>query len=100
MPRSIPPDGGIPPRVRQRSMMRGNSKAQMIENKYKTQKYTHYTRMRTGTLSKLLSYAINLESKLIEVIKLNPNNELLEKLDRIQRLISQLKIQIECRKTK
>jgi len=60
----------------------------------------HYTRMRTRTLEALLAEAERLESEQIEVVKLLSYDEELERLDRLQRVIIQLKSQITLRKKK
>ena len=53
-----------------------------------------YTHMRTSTLEGLLAEAERLESEQVEVVKLLPYDEELEKLDKLQWVIMQLKIQI------
>ena len=58
---------------------------------------SHYTRMRTSTLESLLAEAERLESEQVEVVKLLPYDEELEKLDKLQWVIMQLKIQITLR---
>jgi len=57
----------------------------------------HYTRMRTSTLESLLAEAERLESEQVEVVKLLPYDEELEKLDKLQQVTMQLKIQIALR---
>ena len=57
----------------------------------------HYTRMRTSTLESLLAEAERLESEQIEVVKLLSYDEELEKLDKLQWVIMQVKIQIALR---
>jgi len=57
----------------------------------------HYTRMRTGTLESLLAEAERLESEQVEVVKLLSYDEELERLDKLQWVIMQLKIQIALR---
>lgn len=57
----------------------------------------HYTRMRTSTLEALLLEAERLESEQIEVVKLLSYDEELERLDKLQRVITQLKSQITLR---
>lgn len=82
MIRSIPPDVRSP-----------------IEQKYKVKRYMpNYKRMRTATLEKLLTDAQDLERQLLEVVKADPNDANLERLDKIQIVITQLKMQIFTRK--
>ena len=57
----------------------------------------HYTRLRTSTLEGLLTEAERLESEQVEVVKLLPYDEELQRLDKLQRVISQLKAQIVIR---
>jgi len=57
----------------------------------------HYTRIRTSTLESLLAKAERLESEQVEVVKLLSYDEELEKLDKLQWVIMQLKIQIALR---
>jgi len=57
----------------------------------------HYTRMRTSTLGSLLAEAERLELEQVEVVKLLPYNEELQRLDKLQWVIMQLKIQIALR---
>ena len=57
----------------------------------------HYTRLRTSTLESLLAEAERLESEQVEVVKLLPYDEELQRLDKLQRVISQLKAQIVIR---
>ena len=57
----------------------------------------YYTRMRSNTLEGLLAEAERLESQQIEVVKLLPYDEELERLDKLQRVIMQLKRQIALR---
>jgi len=57
----------------------------------------HYTRMRTSNLESLLVEAERLESEQVEVVKLLPYDEELEKLDKLQWVIMQVKIQIALR---
>ncbi len=67
-------------------------------NVYRVRKQMpHYTRMRTNTLETLLAEAEKLESEQVEVVKLLPYDEELEKLDKLQWVIMQLKIQIALR---
>ncbi len=54
----------------------------------------HYTRMRTSTLGSLLAEAERLELEQVEVVKLLPYDEELQRLDKLQWVIMQLKIQI------
>lgn len=54
----------------------------------------HYTRMHTSTLEGLLLEAQRLESEQVEVVKLLPYDDELERLDKLQRAITQLKHQI------
>ena len=58
----------------------------------------HYTRMRTSTLESLLAEAERLESEQVEVVKLLSYDEELERLDKLQWVIMQLKIQIALRR--
>jgi len=60
----------------------------------------HYTGMRTSTLEALLAEAERLESEQVEVVKLLPYDEELERLDKLQYVITQLKTQIALRKKK
>lgn len=53
-----------------------------------------YPCMRTGILETLLAEAERLESEQVEVVKLLPYDEELRRLDKLQRVITQLKIQI------
>ncbi len=55
---------------------------------------THHTSMRTSTLESLLAEAGRLESEQVEVVKLLPYDEELQGLDKLQRVILQLKMQI------
>ncbi len=57
----------------------------------------HYTRMRTSTLESLLAEAERLESEQVEVVKLLSYDEELQRLDKLQWVIMQLKIQIALR---
>jgi len=57
----------------------------------------HYTHMRTSTLESLLAEAERLESEQVEVVKLLSYDEELEKLDKLQWVTMQLKIQIALR---
>ena len=54
----------------------------------------HPTSIRTSTLESLLAEAGRLESEQVEVVKLLPYDEELQRLDKLQRAILQLKIQI------
>ena len=58
----------------------------------------HYTCMRTSTLEGLLAQAERLESEQVEVVKLLSYDEELERLDKLQRVITQLKCQITLRR--
>ena len=58
----------------------------------------HYTRMRTSRLEALLAEAERLESEQVEVVKLLPYDEELERLDKLQWVIMQLKRQIGLRR--
>ena len=58
----------------------------------------HYTRMHTSTLESLLAEAERLESEQVQVVKLLPYDEELQRLDKLQRVIIQLKIQIALRR--
>ena len=58
----------------------------------------HYTRMRTSTLESLLAEAERLESEQVEVVKLLSYDEELQRLDKLQWVIMQLKIQIALRR--
>lgn len=101
MMRSIPPKGSIPQNIKKRSEMRQRQQIELedIETRYKLKRYMpHYNRMHTKTLERLLSDAKELESKLITMIKLDPSDEMLEKLDKVQRVISQLNVQIHNRR--
>jgi len=60
----------------------------------------HYIRMHTKTLEALLAEAEKLESEQIEVVKLLSYDEELERLDKLQRVIVQLKAQITLRTSK
>ena len=62
-----------------------------------TKQVPHYTRMRTSTMESLLAEAERLESEQVEVVKLIPYDEELERLDKLQRVITQLKRQITLR---
>jgi len=67
-------------------------------NVYRAKKQMpHYTRMRTSALESLLTEAERLESEQVEVVKLLSYDEELEKLDKLQWVIMQLKIQIALR---
>ena len=57
----------------------------------------HYTRMRTSNLESLLVEAERLESEQVQVVKLLTYDEELEKLDKLQWVIMQLKTQIALR---
>ena len=57
----------------------------------------HHTRMHTSTLESLLAEAERLESEQVEVVKLLSYDEELERLDKLQWVIMQLKIQIALR---
>jgi len=50
--------------------------------------------MRSSTLESLLAEAERLESEQIEVVKLLPFDEELRRLDKLQRVVMQLKAQI------
>ena len=62
-----------------------------------TKQVPHYTRMHTSTLESLLAEAERLESEQVEVVKLLSYDEELERLDKLQWVIMQLKIQIALR---
>jgi hypothetical protein len=62
------------------------------------QQIPHYTRLRTSTLESLLAEAERLESEQIEVVKLLPYDDELQRLDKLQRVITQLKTQIALRR--
>ena len=82
MIRSIPPSRRL------------NSSACRI-NAYRVNKRVpYYACTRSSTLESLLAEAERLESEQIEVVKLLPYDEELQKLDKLQRVISQLKRQI------
>lgn len=57
----------------------------------------YYNRMRSSTLESLLAEAERLESEQIEVVKLLPFDEELQRLDKLQRVVMQLKAQIVLR---
>ena len=57
----------------------------------------HYAHMRTSTLESLLAEAERLESEQVEVVKLLSYDEELEKLDKLQWVVMQLKVQIALR---
>ncbi len=57
----------------------------------------HYAHMRHNTLEALLAVAQRLESEQAEVVKLLSYDEELEKLDKWQQVITQLKRQIALR---
>jgi len=70
-------------------------------NVYRVRKQLpHYTRMRTSTLESLLAEAERLELEQVEVVKLLPYDEELQRLDKLQWVIMQLKIQIAIRAKK
>ncbi len=54
----------------------------------------HNNSIRPGTLQSLLTEAGRLESEQVEVVKLLPYDDELQRLDKLQRVILQLKIQI------
>ena len=82
--RSIPPD----PTGRRRPQ-------RTFEQQYKIKSYVpDYRRMRTGTLEKLLADAQWLEQQVLELVKVEPTDENLVKLDRLQLSIVRLKYQI------
>jgi len=54
----------------------------------------HYARIRTSTLESLLAEADRLESEQVQVVKLLPYDDELQRLDKLQRVIIQLKRQI------
>jgi len=54
--------------------------------------------MRTSTLESLLAETERLESEQIEVVKLLPYDDELQRLDKLQRVITQLKTQIALRR--
>jgi len=60
----------------------------------------HYARMGTSILEDLLAEAKRLESEQIEVVKLLSYDEELERLDKLQWVIAQLKGQITLRRRK
>ena len=57
----------------------------------------YYTCTRSSTLESLLAEAERLESEQIEVVKLLPYDEELQRLDKLQRVVMQLKVQIALR---
>lgn len=57
----------------------------------------HKRRISIATLTGLLARAIVLETEQIEVVRYLPYDEELEKLDKLQRVIIQLKVQITVR---
>ena len=59
-----------------------------------------YTRMHTNTLENLLAEAEKLELEQVEVVKLLPYDDELQRLDKLQRVIIQLNRQIALRRKK
>jgi len=57
----------------------------------------YYACTRSNTLESLLAEAERLESEQIEVVKLLPFDEELQRLDKLQRVVMQLKAQIALR---
>ena len=82
MIRSIPPS------------RRTNSQAYKINAYRVNRRVPYYNRMRSSTLESLLAEAERLESEQIEVVKLLPFDEELQRLDKLQRVVMQLKAQI------
>lgn len=69
-----------------------------FEQQYKIKSYMpDYRRMWTGTLEKLLADAQWLEQQVLELVKVEPTDGNLEKLDRLQLSIGRLKCQIAVR---
>ena len=65
-----------------------------------TKQVPHYTRMHTSTLESLLAEAERLESEQVQVVRLLPYDEELQRLDKLQWVTMQLKIQITLRRKK
>jgi hypothetical protein len=64
-------------------------------NVYRAKKQVpDYARRRNGTLASLLAEAERLESEQVEVVKLLSYDEELEKLDKLQYVVVQLRTQI------
>lgn len=92
MPRSIPPLGSIPPDVRRGKQERSNS--------YRTRgKPVAQNRLGKGTLDKLLVWGQHEEQRCMNVLRTLPSelpeyNEALEKLDKLQQVLDQVKRQL------
>jgi len=68
-------------------------------NVYRAEKQKpYYARIRTSTLESLLAEAERLESEQVQVVKLLPYDDELQRLDKLQRVIIQLKRQIILRR--
>jgi len=92
MPRSIPPLGSIPAEVR--SGKQGRSGRYRIQGKFVTQ-----NRLGRGTLNKLLAWGKHEEQRCMNVLRTLPSelpeyNEALEKLDKLEQALDQVKRQL------
>ena len=98
---SIPPRGSIPQNVRVKGEQKRRQQMglERIEQRYKVKQYMpQYKRIHTKTLERLLSDAEELHAKMLGAIKIDPNNANLERQSELQRVITQLKIQISERR--
>jgi len=88
--RIIPLGGSIPPNIREGGSKPTTSSGGNPKPKYKT--------LSTKHLEGLLSRATELNSQLMEVVKIDPGDENIARLDKMEHIIQQLKVQIKTRK--